>query len=65
MSCLFVIGIVFIKRLPVQLNKFSCLFVIGIVLSRDHQFNWISCLFVIGIVFIESLPVQLNKLVVY
>ena len=68
MSCLFVIGIVFIKRLPVQLNKLSCLFVIGIVFiysllrSRDYQFNWISCLFVIGIVFIESLPVQLNKL---
>ena len=58
-SCLFVIGIVFIKRLPVQLNKLSirywnCFY--------REPFNWISCLFVIGIVFIKRLPVQLNKL---
>ena len=76
-SCLFVIGIVFIERLPVQLNKLSiryccfyqettssisCLLLLELFLSRDYQFNWISCLFVIGIVFIKRLPVQLNKL---
>ena len=43
-SCLFVIGIVFIKRLPVQLNKLSCLFVIGIVFieSLPVQLNKLS-----------------------
>ena len=60
-SSLFVIGIVFIKRPPVQLNKLSIRYWNCFYQETTSSIE-LSCLFVIGIVFIKRPPVQLNKL---